>query len=133
MRRPSGFRRVVLILALWLLAAPRAFALGGTVDFEITSVWQGGYEGVLSLTLYADGKKMNPQPEYEIVDGDRYVYYGLPRCSSSGREIVYSARERYFEGYIAMYVNKRPHYSDTRRVYDNGIIINRAMDYYAIH
>ncbi len=32
-----------------------------------------------------------------------------------------------------MYVNKRPHYADTKRVYDNGVIINRAVDYYAIH
>lgn len=123
----------VCLLFFLFLCAPAALATIGTVNFEITAVWQGGYEGPLSLTLYADGIKMNPQPEYEILDGDRYVYSGLTRCDSRGRDIVYTAKEHYFKGYIAMYVNKRPHYADTKRVYNNGVIINRAVDYYAIH
>ncbi len=123
----------IVLTALLLAAGAAALAEPGTVTFEVRSVWQGGYEGALSLTLYANGKKMDPQPEYEIVDGDRYVYSGLPRCNAQGKEILYSAREHYFSGYVAMYVNKRPHYADTKRVYDNGIIINRAIDYYAVH
>ena len=132
MRHPAVFAAVAFFL-LVVLSTSGALALGGTVTFEVASVWQGGYEGELHLTLYANGKKMDPQPAYEVLDGDRYVYYDLPRCNSQGKEILYSAKEHYFEGYIAMYVNKRPHYADTKRVYDNGVIINRAVDYYAIH
>ena len=121
------------LLSVLFLFAPAALAAIGTVNFEITAVWQGGYEGPLTLTLYANGEKMDPQPEYEIVDGDRYVYSGLTRCDSRGRDIVYTAKEHYFKGYVAMYVNKRPHYSDTKRVYHDGVIINRAVDFYAIH
>lgn len=128
-------RRFVCAGLLFLLLTRAASALApvGTITFEITAVWQGGYEGPLTLTLYANGKKMNPQPEYEILDGDRYVYSGLTRCDSRGRDIVYTAKEHYFKGYIAMYVNKRPHYADTKRVYHNGVIINRAVDYAAVH
>ena len=128
----TGWIRILAVLICLLFPAVCATAVG-TVTFEVTAVWQGGYEGPLDLTLYANGKKMDPQPEYEILDGDRYVFEGLPRCNSRGQEIVYSVREHYFKGYIAMYVNKRPHYADTKRVYNRGVIINRAVDYYAIH
>ena len=121
-----------LLLIALLASVSSVLAQVGTVDFEVTAVWQGGYEGALRLTLYANGKKMDPQPEYEIQDGNKYVYKDLPRCSAEGKDILYSAKEHYFSGYVAMYVNKRPHYAETRRVYDRGVIINRGHGYVAM-
>jgi hypothetical protein len=121
--------RVALLVALALMLLVFPVGAEETTSLRITSVWQGGFGGELKLTLYADGKRVDPQPEY-VVSGDEYLFEDLPRYTASGRRIVYSVKEHYFEGYTAMYVNKKPYYSDTRRVYDRGVIINRATDYY---
>lgn len=122
--------RVTLLAALALVLLVLTAGAEETTTLCVTSVWQGGFGGELKLTLYADGKRVDPQPEYDV-SGDEYIYRDLPRYTENGKRIVYSVKERYFEGYTAMYVNKKPHYADTRRVYDRGVIINRAMDYYA--
>ena len=100
------------------------------IDFVLTAVWQGGCEGDLCLTMYANGNRMDPQPGYVIMDGaETYIYPDLPKYDDDGNEIVYTVKERYFDGYTAMYVNKRPHYSETKKIYNNGVIINRLIGY----
>ena len=64
MEGEGNMRRVLCacLLSVLFLFAPAALAAIGTVNFEVTAVWQGGYEGPLTLTLYANGRKMDPQP-----------------------------------------------------------------------
>jgi len=93
------------------------------VSFTVTKEWQGGGGGAIQLTLYADGEKMDPQPAYER-DGDRYTYNNLQKYKN-GRTIVYSAKERYVDGFIAIYDNVAPYEGESRMIYNGGTIINR--------
>ena len=67
-----------------------------TTKFTVTKEWQGGDGGAITLTLYANGQKLDPQPAYTR-DGDTYTYTGLPKYDIQGQTIVYSAKERYME------------------------------------
>lgn len=102
-----------------------------TTKFTVTKEWQGGDGGAITLTLYANGQKLDPQPAYTR-DGDTYTYTGLPKYDSQGQTIVYSAKERYMDGYMTIYKNVSPYESESGFIYNGGTIINRAVTEIAV-
>ena len=102
-----------------------------TTKFTVTKEWQGGDGGAITLTLYANGQKLDPQPAYTR-DGDTYTYTGLPKYDSQGQTIVYSAKERYMDGYMTIYKNVSPYESESDFIYNGGTIINRAVTEIAV-
>ena len=94
--------------------------------FSVTKVWEGMDLGEITLTLYADGKQITPQPEVTR-EGNKYTYYNLPKYNEEGEEIVYSAKERGIDGYIRIYNNVEPYQDVTSVVHDGGTIINREV------
>ncbi len=96
-----------------------------TTGFSVTKKWEGG-SGTISLTIYADGKKMVPQPAV-LNNGSEYSCTGLPMYTDEGTAIVYSAKERYVDGYVTIYQNTEPYTHFSSAVYDGGTIINRAV------
>ena len=96
-------------------------------DFSVTKVWDGEDLGAIILTLYANGVEIVPQPEVTRV-GNKYTYSDLPKYDEDGDEIVYSAKERYFDGYITIYKNVSPYTDMTKAIYDGGTIINREKE-----
>ncbi len=98
-----------------------------TTTFSVTKVWEGTDLGAITLTLYADGKQITPQPEVTR-EGDKYTYYNLPKYNEEGEEIVYSAKERGIDGYIRIYNNVEPFQKVTGFVHDGGTIINREIE-----
>ena len=97
-----------------------------TTEFTVTKEWRGGDEGAIHLTLYANGEKMEPQPEC-IRSGDRYQYKGLPQFDEEGLLIVYTAKEKYVEGYKTMYVNRAPNEDETKVLHNGGTVINKKI------
>ena len=97
-----------------------------TTTFSVTKSWQGAYGGEIILTLYANGEKMDPQPLY-FREGDTYIYTDLPMYNADGELVVYSAKERYMDGYLTIYDNVSPYDGETKMIYDGGTIINRAV------
>ena len=95
--------------------------------FSVTKVWEGTDLGEITLTLYADGKQITPQPEVTR-EGNKYTYYNLPKYNEEGEEIVYSAKERGIDGYIRIYNNVEPYQDVTSFVHDGGTIINREVE-----
>ncbi|MBP3656202.1 MAG: Cna B-type domain-containing protein [Clostridia bacterium] len=95
-----------------------------TTSFTVTKRWQGSHGGVISLTLYANGVKMEPQPTCTR-NGDVYTFIDLPMYDGDGNVIVYSAKERYMDGYVTIYKNVAPYDGETKSVYDGGTIINK--------
>ena len=95
-------------------------------DFKVYNLWQGGNEGEIELILYADGEKLRSQPEVRR-EGATYLFADLPMFDASGRKIVYSARERYVDQYLAMYVNTGEYAERTRMLYHGGTVINRKV------
>lgn len=102
-----------------------------TTDFTVTKEWQGGNGGAISLTLYANGEKMEPQPSYSR-NGDTYTYNGLPKYDAQGEPIRYAAKERYMSGYMTIYKNVAPYEAESSFIYDGGTIINRAVTEIAV-
>ena len=102
-----------------------------TTEFTVTKEWQGGNGGVISLTLYANGEKMDPQPACTR-NGDTYTYTGLPKYDAQGETIEYSAKERYMDGYMTIYKNVPPYESESSFIYDGGTIVNRAITEIAV-
>ena len=102
-----------------------------TTEFEVTKVWQDGNEGAISLTLYANGQKMEPQPACNR-SGDTYTYTGLPMYDVKGNPIQYAAKERPVSGYMTIYKNVAPYESESSFIYDGGTIINRAVTQIAV-
>ncbi|MBP3541738.1 MAG: BspA family leucine-rich repeat surface protein [Clostridia bacterium] len=96
-----------------------------TTSFTVKKIWEGG-SGAITLTLYANGKKMDPQPKYTR-DGDVYTYENLRMYDDDGFTIEYSAKEKYFEGFVTIYENVSPHENTTNVVYNGGTIINRKV------
>ena len=94
-------------------------------EFRVTKVWEGG-DGEISLTLYADDEKLDPQPVCAR-DGNVYTYTGLPICDMEGGQIVYWAVETPVEGFMTVYRNSGAFINETSRVYNGGQIINRAL------
>lgn len=94
--------------------------------FSVTKIWEGPEGGDVVLTLYADGERLNPQPAYRR-EGSMYIWEELPVFNAEGEEIVYSATERYMDGYLTIYENVGPFAGETDRVYEGGTIINRGV------
>lgn len=97
-----------------------------TTEFSVTKEWRGGDEGAIRLTLYANGEKMDPQPEC-IRNGDHYQYKGLTKFDEEGLLIVYTAKEKYVEGYKTMYVNRAPNEDVTKVLHNGGTVINKKI------
>ena len=97
-----------------------------TTDFSVTKEWRGGDEGAILLTLYANGEKMEPQPEC-IRSGNHYKYRGLPQFDEDGDLIVYTAKEKYVDGYMTMYVNVKPNKDVTNVLHNGGTVINKKI------
>ena len=97
-----------------------------TTTFSVRKAWEGEDGGDIVLTLYANGEKMEPQPEYTR-SGDTYTYTGLPMYDAEGDQVVYAAREKYMDGYLTIYDNIAPYEGETRMIYQGGTIINRAV------
>ncbi len=95
------------------------------LNFTVNKLWQGG-GGEIELTLYANGKRVVPQPACTR-DGDVYSYTGLPMYDEQDQLIVYSAKEEYFEGFLTIYQNVAPYAGKTKAVYDGGTIINKLI------
>ena len=102
-----------------------------TTGFKVTKVWQDGNEGAISLTLYANGQKLEPQPACNR-SGDTYTYTGLPMYDAKGNPILYAAKERPVSGYMTIYKNVAPYESESSFIYDGGTIINRAVTQIAV-
>ena len=96
------------------------------IDFTIYTLWQGGEESGLTFILYANGEPMKPQPEW-VTDGSVYVFENLPMYDRRGRTIQYSARELYFDSYMAMYLNTGIYEAYTKMLYNGGTVVNRKV------
>ena len=92
-------------------------------SFSVTKQWEGG-SGPIELTLYANGVKLDPQPPC-IRNGDVYTFSNLPMYDDLGNQITYSAKERYFDGFVTIYSNVAPFEGNDDFVYNGGTIINR--------
>lgn len=100
-----------------------------TTSFSVKKEWQGEYGGSIILTLYADGEKLTRQPACEQ-SGNVYTYTDLPMYNENGRMIIYSAKEKYMDGYLTIYDNVKPFEEVTDFIHNGGTIINRsAMDF----
>jgi len=97
-----------------------------TTMFMVKKSWQGGGGGAIELTLYANGEKVEPQPAYSR-DENVYVYADLPMYDEQDQIIVYSAEERYVDGFLTIYSNVAPYADETNAIYDGGTIINKAI------
>jgi len=97
-----------------------------TTMFMVKKSWQGGGGGAIELTLYANGEKMEPQPIYSR-DENVYVYTDLPMYDAKDQPIVYSAKEKYVDGFLTIYKNVAPYADETKAIYDGGTIINKAI------
>ena len=97
-----------------------------TTMFKVRKEWQGGDGGTIILTLYANGEKLEDQPAY-TQEGDTYYYSGLPMYDEDGDEIIYSAKEKYVDGFLTIYKNVEPYAEETKAIYNGGTIINKAI------
>ena len=97
-----------------------------TTMFQVRKEWQGGDGGTIILTLYANGEKLENQPAY-TQEGDMYYYTGLPMYDEGGYKIIYSAKEKYVDGYLTIYKNVEPYENETKSIYNGGTIINKAI------
>ena len=97
-----------------------------TTMFKVRKEWQGGDGGSIILTLYANGEKLEDQPAY-TQEGDMYYYTGLPMYDEDGDEIIYSAKEKYVDGFLTIYKNVEPYAEETKAIYNGGTIINKAI------
>lgn len=97
-----------------------------TTNFEVKKKWIDGNGGLITLTLYANGVVVSPQPEYTH-DGDTYSYTNLPMYDDEGNLIVYSAKEQFMDGFMTVYENETPYQNESDMVYNGGTIINRAV------
>ena len=96
-----------------------------TTSFQATKIWIGG-SGPIQLTLYANGKKMEPQPAHTRIN-DVYTFQNLPVYDDLDTPIIYTAKEKYFDGYVTIYDNVAPYEDVTDVVHDGGTIINREI------
>ncbi len=100
-----------------------------TVSF--TKVWQGAEGPAITLTLYANGQKVEPQPAYKKV-GNLYVYEDLQLNDENDKPIVYSAKEAFMDGYMTIYENTGDHAGVTDQVMNGGKIINRSVTGFSV-
>ncbi len=97
-----------------------------TISFVVTKEWQNAEGGLITLTLYANGEKMDPQPEY-TESNNVYTYANLPQYTEEGKAIVYAAKEKYMDGFMTIYQNVAPYTQETDMIYNGGTIVNRAV------
>ena len=97
-----------------------------TTLFMVKKSWQGGGGGAIELTLYANGEKLQPQPMYTREE-NTYLYTDLPMYDEQDQPIVYSAKEKYVDGFLTIYSNVAPYADETKAIYDGGTIINKAI------
>ena len=97
-----------------------------TTMFTVKKSWQGGGGGAIELTLYANGEKLDPQPAYTREE-NTYLYTDLPMYDAQEQPIVYSAKEKYVDGFLTIYSNVTPYADETKAIYDGGTIINKAI------
>ena len=97
-----------------------------TTMFMVKKSWQGGGGGAIELTLYANGEKLEPQPVYTRED-NTYLYTDLPMYDEQEQLIVYSAKEKYVDGFLTIYKNVAPYADETKAIYDGGTIINKVI------
>ncbi|MBR4067103.1 MAG: Cna B-type domain-containing protein [Clostridia bacterium] len=97
-----------------------------TTEFSVTKRWSGGGSGPIELTLYANGKKMVPQPTC-VREGDTYTYSDLPMYDDQNQAISYYAKERYVDGFITIYDNVEPFTDVSKYILNGGTIINKAV------
>ena len=97
-----------------------------TTEFMVWKEWRGGEGGKIRLTLYANGEKLDPQPEYTN-NGNLYKYTELPKLDEDGDEIIYTAKEKYMDGYLTIYNNVSPYETVTDVIHNGGTIINKAV------
>ncbi len=97
-----------------------------TTEFSVTKRWSGGGSGPIELTLYANGKKLVPQPVC-VREGDTYTYSDLPMYDDQNQAISYYAKERYVDGFITIYDNVEPFTDVSKYILNGGTIINKAV------
>ena len=97
-----------------------------TTQFRVRKSWEGERGGDITLTLYANGVRLEPQPAC-VRDGDVYTFTDLPMYDGQGNVIIYTATEKPMDGYITVYNNPEPHGDESGMIYDGGVIINRAV------
>ena len=97
-----------------------------TTEFMVWKEWRGGEGGKIRLTLYGNGEKLDPQPECEN-NGNLYKYRNLPKYDEDGDEIIYTAKEKYMDGYLTIYSNVSPNENVTDVIHNGGTIINKAV------
>ena len=97
-----------------------------TTSFSVTKQWQGGGNGLITLTLYRNGEKMDPQPAY-TESNNVYTFADLPMYTADGEPIVYAAKEKYVDGYMTIYRNVAPYADETDMIYHGGTIVNKAV------
>ena len=95
-------------------------------SFSVTKEWQGDEGGLITLTLYQNGEKMEPQPAY-TENGGVYTYTDLDKYTEEGKAIVYAAKEKYMDGFMTIYRNMAPYAQETDMIYNGGTIVNRAV------
>ena len=96
-----------------------------TTGFSVVKSWKGGSGGI-TLTLYANGAALDPQPTCTR-NGNIYTYSNLRKFDDAGDEIVYTAKETAIYGFVTTYANIAPHTEETACVYNGGTITNRAV------
>ncbi|MBR4039588.1 MAG: Cna B-type domain-containing protein [Clostridia bacterium] len=102
-----------------------------TTVFQVRKVWRGDEGDGIILTLYANGEKLDPQPNCER-SGNVYAYSNLPLYDASGLPIIYSAKETYMDGYLTIYNNIEPYKEATSEIYHGGTIINKAIRSFSV-
>ncbi|MBP3636345.1 MAG: Cna B-type domain-containing protein [Clostridia bacterium] len=99
--------------------------------FTVEKVWQGAEGGEIELTLFANGVKVEPQPEY-TKEGNKYSYADLTMVDEKGQEILYTVKETAMAGYTTSYKNIAPYADKTDCAYNGGQIINQALTSFSV-
>ncbi|MBQ6952009.1 MAG: Cna B-type domain-containing protein, partial [Clostridia bacterium] len=100
-------------------------------SFTVRKEWQGKEGPAITLTLYANGQKMDPQPQY-VKSGNLYMYENLPVYDENDKAILYSVKEAFMDGYMTIYENSGEYAGITDQVMNGGKIINRSVTDFAV-
>ena len=100
-------------------------------NFTVRKEWQGKEGTAITLILYRNGQKMEPQPAY-VKSGNLYMYENLPVYDENDKLIVYSVKEAYMDGYMTIYENTGDYADVTDQVMNGGTIINRSVTDFAV-
>ena len=100
-------------------------------SFTVRKEWQGKEGPAITLILYRNGQKMEPQPQY-VKNGNLYIYEDLPVYDENDKKIVYSVKEAFMDGYMTIYENTGDYAKVTDQVMNGGKIINRSVTDFAV-